>query len=445
MISRKTVLAFILLILGSVLLSYAIPQRLTSPAQLLKWQQSHPAWFVWIKKLALDHIFTSPWFALILFLFSISLALSSVDQCLLALQKTFRTQNVPNGGGLDITGRESLAESMIRLHGYLPVAAAADGKRFVKHPWGYWGNFFLHAGILIAIISSITILVTQKRGLVYLTAGETLETTPVWRVEERGLLATPMVLPARIRLDSFVPEFWETDDVKQLKSSITFLAADGTETRKTLAINDTFLLNGVKVYQSSNFGHAFYLEFTGPEQGKYDYQLQIESPSHKDKAAYGNFDLPGIPFQLKAKYYADAEKRGMDGNNPLLVLRLVSEGRVLGEVSLKTGESGQLGPYKVRLVHVGRWTGMIFVRTMGMGGIFLGFFLVILGGFLYYFTPPREFFLVKRDGRVCLQWTATRFREFYDDEFTLVAEGCKLHNLQTTEAGHRCSKQSNGE
>ncbi len=117
------------------------------------------------------------------------------------------------------------------------------------------------------------------------------------------------------------------------------------------------------------------------------------------------------------KFYGDSERRSVDGSNPLFVMRLMDDGKVAAELPLKVGETGRFGDYTAQLVKVERWGGLIFIDTTGMAGIFLGFFIVCLGGSLSYFCPPRECSVTSTGNGCRIAWRATRFERLYRDEF----------------------------
>ncbi|WP_236685631.1 cytochrome c biogenesis protein ResB [Geobacter pickeringii] len=96
-LSRSTVITLIILMLCVVLTGYFIPQRfLTTPPELEKWRLAHPAFATTVRWFALDHVYTSPWFALLLLLFFASLSLSTVEQFRAAYRRTFS----PAGGAV---------------------------------------------------------------------------------------------------------------------------------------------------------------------------------------------------------------------------------------------------------------------------------------------------------------------------------------------------------
>jgi len=424
-LSRKTILALILLILLSVVIGYIFPQRFaTPPSELESWQESHSLWAPWVERLGLNHVYSTPWFAALLSAFLLSLGISTYEQIKISTKKTFG--GIPAGGeGFRIIADENELISAIKMQGYFRAAKNEEGYRFVKHPWGYWGGVLLHLGIVVVIASSLIIVLTEKRGLLHLLVGEIYLPGSQWLVEEDGILAGRFILPEAVRLESVTPEFWETDDIKQLTTVISFIDPQGRFKKDLIAINQTVNYRGIRIYQGRSFGNAFFVEFIDRDGNRIDAILQIQNPPRRDKAGYGNFQVGGIPYLLKAKYFADAEKNSMNSINPLLVMRLVDEEQVIGEISLRKGESGALGPYTVRLVDIARWSGIIFVDITGMPGIFLGFFIIILGGGLTYFMPPREFYLRKEEVGASIMWKATRFEDFYKEEYERIVAGIR--------------------
>jgi cytochrome c biogenesis protein len=270
--------------------------------------------------------------------------------------------------------------------------------------------------------SSLLVALTQKRGLLHLVEGELYAPGIAWDTEERGLLAGRFILPDAVSLDNVIPEFWETDDLKNLTTTLSFSDPQGKFERYTLAINQTINYRGIRVYQSQSFGNAFFVKLTDKNGRNIGLILEIQNPAKRDVAGYANLKSYKIPYLIKAKYFADAYKKSMLSSNPLLIMRIIDRGRVIGEVSLKNGESGQLGPYTATVAGISRWAGMIFIDITGMSGIFIGFFIIILGGGLTYFMPPREFYIRKEEnGLFIITWKATRFESFYKEEYEKIA------------------------
>jgi cytochrome c biogenesis protein len=421
-LSKRTILALILLIFIAIVIACIFPQRFSSSqAEIGKWQERHSAWIPWVETLGLHHVYSTPWFAIFLFLFMVSLTLSTFEQIKRASKKTFG-EGVGQGGN-EIAIRVPLEElkRVIKNSGYIKVAEKETLIRFVKHPWGYWGAVLLHLGIVIVIGSSLLIVLTQKRGLLHLVEGETFIPGSPWFVEENGVFAGSFVLPEAVKVEKVNPEFWETDDLKQLSTEVSFIDIREGVRKNVLAVNQTIHYRGLRIYQSQSFGSAFFVEIGDKEGGKKGVILQIENPVGRDRPSYGNFNFDGIPYLVKAKYFADADKQSMESANPLLVVRLVDKGTILGELPLRIGEEGRIGPCTVKLVKVSKWAGIIFVDITGMEGIFFGFFIIIVGSGLTYFMTPREICLKRESDQTHLTWKASRFEDIYRGEFDKMA------------------------
>ena len=115
----------------------------------------------------------------------------------------------------------------------------------------------------------------------------------------------------------------------------------------------------------------------------------------------------------------------MNSDNPQLGLRLVHADEIVGELYLEKGQRGIIGPYQVHLVSTKWWIGLDCANVQGIGFVFLGFFIIILGVCLTYFMPPREI-LVHAGDEVCVvSWYPGRFADFYTSELEDIVQSGK--------------------
>jgi hypothetical protein len=421
LLSRKTIITEISLILFAIVLGYIIPQRFTTSASdIEKWRNAN-SWLVpWIDSLGLDHIYTTPLFTILLMVFLLSLVLSSYDQIKTAFNITSGRVSPMGKSTITIKAPEDKLISVIKKQGYIRLGRYFNSTRYVKHPWGYWGNAMLHIGLVVVIASSLIILLTEKRGLLHLVEEEIHFPGSPWVVEETGLLVKDFTLPEAIKLEKVNVDFYETDELKHLSSDIMFINPQGNFSKYQLGINKTVKFKGVRLYQSTVFGHAFFVELTDPLGRKEKIILHIDHPWKRDRASYEDFRVEGIPYPVRASYYVDAERRSMKSNNPLLTLLIVEDDKAVHEVTLKVGESKPLGPYTARLAYVSKWSEIIFVKNSGMSGIFLGFSIIAVGVILIYFTPPREFLISKDSKGFILSWRVSNFERFFINEYEKV-------------------------
>lgn len=435
--SKKIVLSLLVLLLFAILLSTFIPQQFSTPAiKFAKWQQAHQAWQPAIETLDLHHIFTAPWFAILLFLFLISLSIATHAQFRLALKRTFTPISAILPANTDsaqpiaeISLPKEKLETILKKKGFTALKNNAETRRYIKHPWGHWGVFFLHLGILLSIAGSLLFTVYMQRGSIQLVEGETHQPSSPWLYEEHGILAEVLQLTEGFIFDQITPVFWPQGGIKNLISKIRFTSADGSAKPLTIAMNPIASYQNLRVYQDVRFGRAFYVLLTDHDNNSAGMVLEIASPLEPGKASYNNFNFPGIPYTIKAKYFADADKKNLLSDNPLLVIRLVDLDKVLGQTSLtKDHPTSQLGPYQIELVRIAHWSSFTFMTTPGVTTVFFGFFIFSLGGLLYYFTIPREIYCHKTNTGFLLTWNCPRFREHYLDEHQAI-----LNRLQQTD------------
>lgn len=456
LLSKGVVLSLIFLILVAVFIGYIVPQKIiTSEIDLNKWRDANPELAFWTDKFGLHHVYTTPWFALIMMAFFISLIISTVEQIKYSRKATFGEVVQSDGTILETDVTYKQLANVLRKNGYIQLFRNNERSRFIKQPWGHWGNVLLHLGLMVLIASSLILTLTENRGLIHLVEGEKFLPGNPWFRKEQGLLANRFILPISVGLDKVEVDYWETDDIKHIATIVSFIDKHGNSRKYSLGINNTLHVDGVKAYQGKRYGNSFFVEITDPEGKKYRTRFQIDHPHKREQAGYGDFVVEGIPYLIKTKYYADADKKSINSDNPLLVIRLVTEEMHLkdiserklgsksklimdieqkesieGEVSLRLGESGTLGPYTATLVHVSKWSEIIFVESHGVIGIFSAFVIIVMGVSFTYFIPPREFYARKTETGYSLRWKASRFEIFYENEFEEISKALRGMHTQ---------------
>ncbi len=226
-------------------------------------------------------------------------------------------------------------------------------------------------------------------------------------------------VPGSVRLDILHLSFTSSFAVDEARSGLTFAGEQGNRESVSVAVNELLRFRGVRIYQTNDYGDSFVVRFREPGGTIRMERLLIPIPPNPDTGGYNDFRLPWLRFDLSTKYYADAERKSMSGT-PLLVMRLMDGGREVSRISLKPGETGMLGPLEAHLVDTRKWAGFLFVKISGMPAIFVGFFVMVLGGALNYLTPPREVIVRKTGNGSSILWRATRFPEFYEDEHAAI-------------------------
>lgn len=419
-LSRGVIATLIMLNITAVVLSTYFPQKfLISIEKIVTWEEAHPFWRSRYEWYGFDHIFTTVWFGIILSLLFLALLMSTIEQFGNSRRKTFSIFS-PGTDNIGIaTGRDRV-EEVVKSFGYSNIAEKEGAVKFVKNMWGHWGNFLLHAGITIVIASSFFIAMTQKRGKVNLVEGETFKPSAPWIVQENGLLASDFVLPFSIRLDKTTPVFWHNFRVRQIASDVTIIKDENDEAKRSIEVNTMGTYAGIGIYQTLDFGHAFFIELEDNDKNTHKMILELVHPESLELASYQDFILPGTDALLQTKYFVDAEKKSIEGLNPLLVVRFKEGDSISEQRPVTRGETVTVNGYRLSILDVRKWTGIIFVDITGMPGIFFGFFIIIAGAFVHYFMPAREIILYTQGDKLLLSWKATEFADLYTEELTQI-------------------------
>ena len=432
LLARITVLALLLLNLLVVSLAAIVPQRIgTSNHEFERWQEEHLTWIPLLDRFGLDHIFSTPWFAILLTLTLVALLCSLMSQIRAAWHQTF-TLGAREGKGpwQHFSIPYEVVGHLLRRSGYWQIKADERQIRYLKNPWGYWGNPMLHGGMVVTLTAALLMALTQQRGLLQLNEGEVHGADEAWTYSEHGPFAPAISFPEAIQLVYLLPEFWAgSDELKGLSCGVRFVApGQGRESRLTLSSDTVVTRLGFRIYQGVGFGYSFTVELSPTTGERQTLRLAIQQPERKGMAGYGNFRIHGVPYVLKAKYLLDHASAGERQGVNTLALRLADGAQALGELTLAPGGSGKLGPYQVRLLEVRRWGSMVITRLRGLVGVFVGFALIIVGSSLIYLFPVREVLLVREGDGVLLCWRPGRFALFHQNEHERLLQGLRAWN-----------------
>ena len=413
-------IALFIAISVALLVASSIPQRSTIGDKAPAWVEKLPNGLHYLTNLfGLDFVVGSSWFAILIALFWISLVISTVSQY---SATNVLANRIPSAGIPQESVRVDCAltafSQLATTAGYREAGNAHGVHRFVKNRVGYWGNFLLHIGLVTVVFFSLVYVLTQHRVLFRLTGQEITRLSTDSVKELRGVLPQQHELPYSVVLKKLEQRFWTNDRLEYLSSELYFTDKPGGDPQRVdIAVSDKSQFGPYIVYQANAYGRAFDLEFASAQGEIHRERLYLPYPPGRDTAAYGEIAIPGSGYQLKGKYYANSERTSMKFSVSPLTLRLMHGKELLGEVTLTSGSSAQLGPFSVRLAQSEWWTEVLLDGTRGTSGIFAGFALILAGVLSAYCLVPREIIARESDGGIYVQHVARRFAQFYREEF----------------------------
>ena len=417
--ARRVSLGLILLLAGLMYLTTIIPQGIDStPARIEAWRLAHGG-LVWLVDACnLHRIYSQPWFAAIILFAALALVISSFDQ-LGVVRKKLHSTGIAAAEDLAMEISEPFLRSVARCHHYRFLKTVSDGQlKFVRSPWGYFGNLLLHIGLALVISVSLYVSLTARQGALILVEGEQRDAHQPWDMTEQGMLASPLKLPGAIRLERVRVRFDDNLQPVEVFSDISISDVAGRVNSLSASINRIQDYQGMRIYHAAQYGNAFSVTITDRNGAVHVETIAAQQPVGLAKPGYSDeFDVSWSPHLLSAKYYADADKKTMSGTNPELILRLTQGSREIARTTLKKGDSAMLGENRVQLIGVSRWSKLIFVDSSGMPLIFSGFAIIMLGGLLQYFTPPRELIGIRQsNGLYRVYWKSPSFKDFFMEE-----------------------------
>jgi hypothetical protein len=366
----------------------------------------------------LHSIYSQPWFAAIILFASLALGISSFDQ-LSVVRKKLNSTGISATDDLAMEITEPFLRSVARCHHYRFLKTGSDGQlKFVRCPWGYYGNLLLHFGLALVIMVSLYVALTARQGALILVEGEQRDVNQPWNMTEQGLFASPLKLPGAIRLDRVRVRFDDKQQPVEVFSDLSISAESGRADSLSASINRIQNYHGIRIYHSAQYGNTFSVTITDRSGAVHVETIAAQQPQGLEKAGYSDeFRVNWSPHLLSAKYHADADKKSMLSSNPELILRLTQENREVARATLTKGKSEMLGEYRVQLNGVSRWSKLIFVDSSGMPLIFSGFAIIMMGGLLQYLTPPRELIGVRQsNGLYRVYWKSPSFKDFFMEE-----------------------------
>lgn len=415
LISRRTAVTLIVVLLVLTALGYAIPQQ--GPSGLGPNRLGLPEWALGAAgAVGFDRMFSSPAYLATLGATLISLLAALVQSARLAWRRTMKpAPGAGSLGAMHVPADMQRVERTLRSGGFWRMRAPTGVTRYTKHPWGYWGGFVLHLGLVVSIGAAIVVLSSQTWAIVGLTEGESRVPGEPWPNQEFGSLGTPLVLDKEMRLESVTPVFWDTHELKQITSELFLVEPGATPVSLTISVNRSRVFDGIRFYQDQQFGQAFFLEIKRAGASTRE-RVEMNWPFLPGEPSYFDLDFSD-GTQLQLKYYADSSHERMVGE-PELWGRFTRQGVSSESVLIEQGVPTNVGPLEVVLEFHRPWTAIILVRDHGVSALFAGFFLIFIGSGLVYLTVPREALISPdSEGGVILRLRAARFQDMYAEEF----------------------------
>ncbi|MBW1988777.1 MAG: cytochrome c biogenesis protein ResB [Deltaproteobacteria bacterium] len=404
--SVKLSITLLFVLAATSILGTVIPQN--EPARFYQENFSEPVLKIFTA-FNLTDMYHSLWFTALLLLLGVNLVVCSLRR----LPKTWKVARSKGAGFSDsrFAGIRHKEEFSSKLPADQLAAAAEKilSKKFrrvktaqtrsgtglwaERGRWSRLGPYVIHLGFLLTLVGGLVGSLWGFSGFMNLPEGDTMDHAFLRKTGQA------VHLPFAIRCEDFDVSFYENGMPKEYTSRLTVLE-DGKEAFTTdIEVNHPLRYQGINVFQSSygNYLSAT-LTFLNPQTGKtWDKTVRIREMA----------ELPEGAGRFMVVDFSEAFKHQGKTMGPVFHLHVFPKNGRPTRIHLIAGvprdKAPAAGPFKVLAKDWQQryYTGLQITRDPGVGLVYTGFALIILGCFITFFLYHGQVF-VKVSGNKAL-------------------------------------------
>jgi cytochrome c biogenesis protein len=370
-----------------------------------------PGTFKLFSSLGLFDMYHSTWFRIIIGLLVLNLVICSINR-LPATLKLYRAsvrvdrskpfEDLPPARNFSIKADmgkvgDRVANFLMRHYKRVEVKSGPNGNFYYgeKGRYAYFGVYLVHLSVLIILIGGIMGSLLGFEAYVNIPEGERVDTVAL-----RNKM-TPKKLGFSIQCDKFFVEFYKDGTPKEFRSDLRFLSGGKVVQEGTLLVNHPIEFRGITFYQSSY----------GTIPGKIHLRISKGKGNPETLAMAVDqgktVSLPGGSAQFQV-VEVDDNLRGAMGPAALIHIKpeqgeeirfwVFQRIKMLQErfpgAMLKAPilDPSSFKPYTFSLERLEKqyYTGLQVNRDPGVWLVWAGFFLMVGGFFVTFFTSHRK-------------------------------------------------------
>ena len=304
----------------------------------------------------------------------------------------FSGRAVPRPKATDAV-RDAAGIALLLDRGWRPIPLEReDVTVYGRHRWSSWAGVVLHVGLVFLLIGLSAVLFTESRVVHVVRQGDEVGPDSPSFARYSGPLAGELRVPGTLKLEEVRPVYWESGALSDIASTLTDVA---TGAEIPISVNTVTRWNGVRIYQSQEFGRTFDLRIVGPgSEGGIVYRIDVPGAAAVGLPGYRDLEIDGIPYLLRLR---SIEETSAQGVAPVLAVRFETSDGVSAQHELPVGEARMFADYRVTLVEYRYWEQIIFARQQGVVPTFIGVVLVLFGSIALYLFPASYVYVVRED------------------------------------------------
>lgn len=436
--SPSTVISLIIITLITCVIGFFIPQITDkSPSYFELWKERSPYTFRIVDLLQLNKVYTSVWFLLTIFLGMISLGYSIYLQ----VRRNIIHDSPPKD--INISGLQALRltvqsldineiRRIFKRKRYSEELTLNNKQKliFTKNSIGRWGSVIFHSGIFLIIVSAFITFSFQKRGFVQIIRGDIFSGKDAdFQSKDSGVFVRNFDVGFKTHLSLFKHGYQDDGRVKALESSIVIIDNDGKMKRVVLSINEPSVFNGVKIYQSTNYGYTLSFVLRKKDGEDVVTHFNLDMAQKGGRPLTGKTDFPTTDYIFDIKFYPDITRQTFYITKPIVYLtiseaisnNLLFSGLLLPKHSIKIKDD------ILTFVGITEWSGLIFRENPGIIIAYVGFIFVTTGALFMFGFPYKEVHISvekKEDESILSVYAHTRrYRAIFKEEVEKIITG----------------------
>jgi len=350
--------------------------------------------------LGIFDMYHSWWFQTLLLLLTVNIVVCSIDRLSATWKIIFAKNPSFNASRFkDLKNRETFEDSrspeqlkklyppvLGRAFRYSCLEKTEQGFSIFgdKGRWTRLGVYVVHASVIFLLIGGLIGSIFGFDGFVNIPEGEAVNSIRV------GNAGRTLPLDFEIRCDNFQVSFYDSGMPKEYRSGLTILEEGKPVLKKEIIVNDPLRYKGVNMFQSS-YGqlppNEASLNFTSSKTGQtYSISAAVGKPIELPEKM-GTFVLDG--FDTAASF------RGQNVGEALRGTLATSAGEkqaVLLPLRFPSFDKMRRGQQVISVAHLKQrfFTGLQVTRDPGVGLVYLGFVLMILGCYVTFFMSHQQ-------------------------------------------------------
>jgi cytochrome c biogenesis protein len=447
---RLTIFLLILLAVASII-GTLIPQA--SQRESAEFAMGLSPWlFRLFSFLDLFDMYHSLWFRFLIGCLSANLLICSLNR-FPGTWSLFRAQvrpdrekpfkDLPPGQGFfvkgDIAHVSDKVSRFLKSH-YRKTLAKADKDRhfFYAERGGYsrFGVYVVHTSVLLILIGALVGSFFGFEAFVNIIEGDQIDTVSLRKEDEE------LKLGFNVRCDRFTVDFYENGMPKEYRSELTFIVDEKEAEKKSLIVNHPVQFRGVTFYQASYGtipGKKVHLKIVKNDEKNHAITLETEPEAEvKLPGNEGTFSVTGVKANfMNTGPAVQIAVRPLEGDEVHFwvfkgyeTIQKKLPGPML--MSPKFNPSA-FKPYTFMLegMETSYYTGLQVNRDPGVPIVWTGFFLIIAGFIITFFTSHKRIWVRllpdKKGISVSIAGTTSRNQVGLERELMHLTEGLKEH------------------